>query len=106
MTQREKEIEVRILDRLNDGPSRLEIKNSTSDAKNLVALLGQHKPIVFRDTSAWNLHSNFMQDVIGGMVPGQGYRAARLRDRRLPNNSMLSSPACHHHARSQGRQRH
>ncbi len=69
MTQREKEIEARILDRLKDGPAGLEIKNSTSDAKNLAVLLGQHRPTVLPDTSAWNLHPNFMQDVIGGMIP-------------------------------------
>jgi len=69
MTQREKEIEGRILKRLEDGLARLEIQNSTSDAPNLAALLGQHRPTVFHDTSAWNLHPNFMQDVIGGMVP-------------------------------------
>ncbi len=69
MTQGEKEIEARILDRLKDGPAGLEIQNSTSDAKNLAALLGQHKPTVLHDTSAWNLHPHFMQDVIGGMVP-------------------------------------
>jgi hypothetical protein len=69
MTQREKEIEGRILDRLKDGPAGLEIQNSTSDAKNLATLLGKHRPTVLRDTSAWNLHSNFMQDVIGNMTP-------------------------------------
>jgi hypothetical protein len=65
MTQREKEIEARILDKFNDGPGGLEIQNSTSDAKNLAALLGQHKPTVFHDTGDWN----FMVDVIGAMVP-------------------------------------
>lgn len=69
MTQREKEIEKRFLDRLKDGPASLEIHNSTSAAKNLAALLGQHKPTVLPDTSAWNSHPNFMQDVIGGMTP-------------------------------------
>ena len=69
MTQREKEIEARIRGRLKDGPAGLEIKNSTSDAKNLAVLLGQHKSTVLPDTSAWNLHPNFMQDVIGGMIP-------------------------------------
>ncbi len=69
MTQREKKIEGRILARLNDGSAQLEIQNSTSDAKSLAALLGQHRPAVLPDTSAWNLHPNFMQDVIGGMIP-------------------------------------
>jgi len=69
MTQREKEIEARILDRLKDGPAGLEIKNSTSDAKNLATLLGQHRPTVLHDTNAFNLHPNFMQDVIGNMIP-------------------------------------
>jgi hypothetical protein len=69
MAQREREIEARILDRLKDGPAGLEINNSTSDAKNLAVLLGQHKPTVLHDTNAWNLHPNFMQDVIGNMIP-------------------------------------
>src|SRR6266478_1577742 len=69
MTQREKEIEARILDRLKDGPAGLEIRNSTSDAKNLAVLLGQHKSTALPDTSAWNLQPDFMQDVIGGMIP-------------------------------------
>jgi hypothetical protein len=68
VTQREKEIEARILDRLNDS-MRLEIQNSTSSAKSLATLLGQHKPTVLHDTNLWNLHPNFMVDVIGGMVP-------------------------------------
>jgi hypothetical protein len=68
VTQREKEIEARILEGLNDSVL-LEIQNSTSDAKNLAALLGQHKPTVLHDTNLWNLHPNFMVDVIGGMVP-------------------------------------
>jgi hypothetical protein len=69
MTQREKEIEVRILDSLKDGLARLEFQNSTSDAKNLTTLLGQHRPTVLHDTNVRNLHPTFMQDVIGGMVP-------------------------------------
>ena len=69
MTQREKEIEARILDRLKDGPAGLEIKNSTSDAKNLAALFGEHKPTVLHDTDAFNLHPNFMVDVSGNMIP-------------------------------------
>jgi hypothetical protein len=69
VTQRGKEIEVRILDKLKDGPGGLEIQNSTSDAKNLAALLGQHRPTVLHDSSDWNLHPTFMVDVIGGMTP-------------------------------------
>ena len=59
MVQREKEIEARILDRLKDGPPVLEIQKSTSDAKNLATLFGQHKPSVLHDTNAWNLHPKF-----------------------------------------------
>jgi hypothetical protein len=69
MAQREKEIERRILDSLKDGLARLVIQNSTSDAKNLATLFGQHEPSVLHDTNLWNLHPNFMVDVIGGMVP-------------------------------------
>lgn len=69
MTQRKKEIEGRLLARFKGGPAGLEIQKSTSGAKNLDALLGQHWPTVLHDTSAWNLHPNFMGDVIGGMVP-------------------------------------
>jgi hypothetical protein len=70
MTQREKEIEGRILARLKDGVAGLEIQNSTSDAKNLAILLGRRRSTVLHDTNEWNLHPNFfMQDVIGGMVP-------------------------------------
>jgi len=69
MTQREKEIEGRILDRLKDGPAGLEIHNSTSDAESLAALPGQHRPSVIQDSSAWNLDQNFMLDVIGNMIP-------------------------------------
>jgi len=83
MTQREKEIEGRILERLEDGLARLEIQNSTSDAPNLAALLGQHRPTVFHDTSAWNLHPNFMQDVIGGMVPDIVLRSPISRQNRI-----------------------
>jgi hypothetical protein len=83
MTQREKEIEVQILKRLEDGLARMEIQNSTSDAPNLAALLGQHRPAVFHDTSAWNLHPNFMQDVIGGMVPDIVLRSPISRQNRI-----------------------
>ena len=83
MIQREKEIEARILGRLKDGPAGLEIKNSTSDAKNLAALLGQHESTVLPDTSAWNLHPNFMQDVIGGMIPDIVLRSPISRQNRI-----------------------
>jgi hypothetical protein len=79
--QRGKEIEDRILGRLKDGLARLEIQNSTSDAKNLVALLGQHRPTVLHDTNVWNLHPNFMQDVIGGMTPDIALRSPISRAR-------------------------
>jgi len=69
MTQKEKEIERRILDRLIDSSSRLEIQNSTSAATSLAALLGKYSPTVLHDTSAWNLDPNCMVDVIGGMTP-------------------------------------
>src|SRR6266481_4582793 len=83
MTQREKEIEGRILDRLKDGVARLEIQNSTSEAKNLAALLGHHRPNVLHDTSAWNLHPNFMGDVIGGMIPDIVLRSALSGQNRV-----------------------
>jgi len=83
MTQREKEIEGRILDRLKDGVARLEIQNSTSEAKNLAALLGHHRPNVLHDTSAWNLHPNFMGDVIGGMIPDIVLRSPISRQNRI-----------------------
>lgn len=83
MTQREKEIEEQILKRLNDDLAQLEIQNSTSDAKNLAMLLGQHKPTVLHDTSTWNLHPNFMVDVIGGMTPDIVLRSAFSGQNRI-----------------------
>ncbi|MGB7283994.1 MAG: hypothetical protein WBE13_17140 [Candidatus Acidiferrum sp.] len=83
MTQREKEIETRILDRLRYDPARLEIQNSTSDAKNLATLLGQHRPNVLPDTSEWNLHPDFMVDVIGGMTPDIVIRSSLSGQNRI-----------------------
>jgi len=53
-------LKVGFLDRLKDGVARLELQNSTSGVKNLAALHGQHRRTVLHDTSAWNLHPNFM----------------------------------------------
>lgn len=83
MRQREKEIEGRILDRLKDGLAGLEIRNSTSDAKSLAGLFRQHRPTVLHDTTAWNLHPNFMLDVIGGMVPDIVLRSPISRQNRI-----------------------
>jgi len=83
MTQREKEIEARVLVRLKDGLAGLEIQKSTSDAKNLATLFGQHKPSLLHDTSDWNLHPNFMQDVIGGMTPDIVLRSPISRQNRI-----------------------
>src|SRR5260370_2792447 len=95
MTQREKEIEARILDRLKDGHAGLEIQKSTSDAKNLATLLGQHKPTVHHDTNAWNLHPNFMLDVIGGMIPDIVLRSPISKQNRIYIDAKDTEPLCY-----------
>jgi hypothetical protein len=47
----------------------LEIKNSSSGARNLADLLGGHKPTIFHDTNEWNPHPKIMQDLVGGVTP-------------------------------------
>jgi len=58
-------------------------RNSTSDAKNLATLLGQHRPTVLHDTNVWNLHPNFMLDVIGGTIPDIVLRSPISRQKRI-----------------------
>jgi hypothetical protein len=69
IVQHEKLIEESLLSNLKERPEALEIKHSSSGARNLADLLGGHKPTIFHDTNEWNPYPKCMQDLIGAMTP-------------------------------------
>jgi len=78
----EKALEARLLDKIKGGLP-VEILNSTSDAKTLADLFGNHLPKWLQDTSDFNPAPKFMQDIIGGMTPDIVLRSPLSGENRL-----------------------
>lgn len=71
----EKDLERLLCEKLRTGltavgaHAEFSIHNSSSDAKNLFALIGENGYEVIEDDTRWNLHPRFMLEIIGGMTP-------------------------------------
>lgn len=85
----EKDIERRLCEMLRSGftavdmPAEFTIHNSTSDAKNLLDLIGKNGYEVIEDDSRWNLHPEFMLEIIGGMTPDIVLRSKASSENRI-----------------------